>query len=228
MARMPCNPPPTRSDKGRTMNTTKLATIFLTLPLALISLACPTRTMRFEDAGEPSTGGVGGSAAGALGEAGVRGVAGIGGSVGMGGSAGAGPSPLNDGGRADASTTDASAQDSHPVASPGTILWARSASSVFLYGVAEGSTGVVVSGALSGPANLGGSLLIPSRRDRRRDCRVLLPLTGLIFSRPDSAVVHRQGLESSTDTWTSSIRPVRRSSRERQDVTRVGRPCVMR
>ena len=32
---------------------------------------------------------------------------------------------------------------------------------MFLYGVAEGSAGVVVSGALSGPANLGGSLLDP-------------------------------------------------------------------
>jgi hypothetical protein len=47
------------------------------------------------------------------------------------------------------------------VVSPGTILGARSTSTVFLYGVAEGSAGVVVSGALSGPANLGGSLLNP-------------------------------------------------------------------
>lgn len=44
---------------------------------------------------------------------------------------------------------------------PGSVIWARSASSVYLYGVAEGSVGVVVSGVLSGPANLGGSLLAP-------------------------------------------------------------------
>ena len=59
------------------------------------------------------------------------------------------------------STSDGSAGDARPVASPGTILWARSVSSVFLYGVAEGSVGVVVSGVLSAPANLGGSLLSP-------------------------------------------------------------------
>jgi len=130
------------------MNATKLTTILLASPLVLTSLACPTRIVGSDGAGGPSTGGGGGSAAGTGGGAGV-------------GGAGAGGGQRSDGGSADVSTTDASAADSHPAASAGTILWARSTSSVFLYGVAEGSAGVAVSGALSAPANLGGSLLEP-------------------------------------------------------------------
>jgi hypothetical protein len=143
------------------MNKPRLTPVLLALPLALSSLACPTRTVRPDDAGEPTTGGVGGSATGARGSAGVGGVAGIGGTVGTAGSVGAAGGERNDAGHADALAGDASAVDSRSVVSPGTTLWARSASSVFLYGVAEGSSGVVVSGALSGPANLGGSLLNP-------------------------------------------------------------------
>jgi hypothetical protein len=44
---------------------------------------------------------------------------------------------------------------------PGTILWARSASTAFLLSVAEGPTGVVVTGGISAPADLGGGLLAP-------------------------------------------------------------------
>ena len=64
------------------------------------------------------------------------------------------------GGHPDGSAVDR-VTDAGKAAAPGTILWARSASSVFLYGVAEGSVGVAVSGVLSGPANLGGSVLTP-------------------------------------------------------------------
>src|SRR6185295_8043153 len=44
----------------------------------------------------------------------------------------------------------------------GTILWARSAGTAFLYGVASGSAGVAVSGVLSGPGDLGGGIILPS------------------------------------------------------------------
>jgi hypothetical protein len=44
---------------------------------------------------------------------------------------------------------------------PGSVLWARSTSTVFLNGVVEGSTGVVVTGTMDAPANLGGALLAP-------------------------------------------------------------------
>jgi hypothetical protein len=143
------------------MNTTRLATALVVLPLTLTSVACPTRSVSPDDAGKPSTGGIGGSGTDPRGGAGSGGGAGIGGRVGTKGSAGAGGAERNDAGHTDASNSDASAEDSRPALSPGTILWARSTSSVFLYGVAEGSAGVVVSGALSGPANLGGSLLNP-------------------------------------------------------------------
>jgi hypothetical protein len=43
----------------------------------------------------------------------------------------------------------------------GSILWARSTSSLYLFGLAEGSTGVAVSGTISAPADLGGTLLVP-------------------------------------------------------------------
>ena len=83
----------------------------------------------------------------------------------MGGAGGgaAGVAGAGTGGRAptDGSVADRPPADAGTGPVPGTILWARSASSVFLYGVAEGSVGVVVSGVLSGPANLGGSVLTP-------------------------------------------------------------------
>jgi hypothetical protein len=120
-------------------------------------------------------------AAGGGGSAGGTGLAGVNGAAGGSGSAGGGNVTGNGGhggggsaGKAGAGGTGAGAGGSHPDGStgdhvvdagvtpaPGTILWARSASSVFLYGVAEGSVGVTVSGILSGPANLGGSILTP-------------------------------------------------------------------
>jgi hypothetical protein len=98
-------------------------------------------------------GAVGGSGGGALGGNGGHGAGG-----GAGGSAGKGAG--TGGGHADGSAGD-HVTDAGQGPAPGTILWARSASSVFLYGVAEGSVGVAVSGVLSGPANLGGSVLTP-------------------------------------------------------------------
>ncbi len=43
----------------------------------------------------------------------------------------------------------------------GSILWARSTSSLYLYGLAQSSTGIVVTGTISAPADLGGTLLVP-------------------------------------------------------------------
>jgi hypothetical protein len=119
-------------------------------------VSCGSASLQTHDGGG---GGIGGTSGGGAGGQRDGGDAGSGGSGGTGGGAGGGPK--TDGGRADVSTSDGSAGDAHPAAAPGTILWARSVSSVFLYGVAEGSAGVVVTGILSGPANLGGSLLDP-------------------------------------------------------------------
>jgi hypothetical protein len=150
------------------------------LSLGLLSLACPTRTI---DTSDGSIGGRAGSAAeGAAGSAGTAGVigtsgaagsngdgrsgaggGGVGGvSAGTGGGAGSATAGSN-GGRGVGGIGGEAGGGSGGTAgsSPGKILWARSASSAFLYGVAEGSVGVVVSGVLSGPANLGGSVLTP-------------------------------------------------------------------
>jgi len=59
-----------------------------------------------------------------------------------------------DGGSADDSATDA------PIA--GSVVWARSGSTAVLLGVAEGASGVVVTGYIAAPANLGGALLGPA------------------------------------------------------------------
>ncbi len=70
-------------------------------------------------------------------------------------------SPIDQGNPVDAKSNDAQG-DSASADAPGTILWARSASSVFLYGVAEGSTGVVITGSITAPADLGGlQALVP-------------------------------------------------------------------
>jgi hypothetical protein len=97
---------------------------------------------------------LGGNGGGTLGGNGGHGAGG-----GAAGQAGAGGSGTG-GGHADGSAVDR-VTDAGQTPAPGTILWARSASSVFLYGVAEGSVGVTISGVLSGPANLGGSILTP-------------------------------------------------------------------
>ncbi|HEU4727365.1 MAG TPA: hypothetical protein VFT22_05740 [Kofleriaceae bacterium] len=44
---------------------------------------------------------------------------------------------------------------------PGTVRWARSLSSLEALGVADGPGGLVVTGAISAPANLGGDTLVP-------------------------------------------------------------------
>jgi hypothetical protein len=44
---------------------------------------------------------------------------------------------------------------------PGTVLWARSASSLFVTGLAPSSTGIVTTGWITAPADLGGDLLVP-------------------------------------------------------------------
>jgi hypothetical protein len=72
--------------------------------------------------------------------------------------------PRIDGANADADAVDTrgdGAEDAAGPSAPGTILWARSASSVFLTGVAVGPAGVVVSGNLDAPANLGGQTFAP-------------------------------------------------------------------
>ena len=118
------------------------------------AVSCGSATLGSHDGG---TGGAGGGA-GAAGTTG-GGQAGAGGLAGVGGAAG-GVAGASGGGPGGAGGT-AGAAGSGQTAAPGSIRWARSASSVYLYGVAEGSVGVVVSGTLSGPANLGGSILAP-------------------------------------------------------------------
>jgi hypothetical protein len=93
-----------------------------------------------------------------LGDGGGSGGSG-GGGTGGGGGAGGGTGGGTGGMLGDGSASDGSPVDANPPASS-TILWARSTSTVFLYGVAEGSTGVEVSGPLSSPADLGGPHLI--------------------------------------------------------------------
>jgi hypothetical protein len=56
---------------------------------------------------------------------------------------------------------DAAPSDTPTVAPPGTIRWVRSLSSMEALGVADGPGGLVVTGAISAPANLGGSALVP-------------------------------------------------------------------
>ena len=126
-------------------------------------VSCGSATLKNPDGGAgaggaPRGGAGGGGSGGALGGIGGGTLGGNGGH-GAAGQAGAGGSG-NGGGHADGSAGDR-VTDAGQTPSPGTILWARSASSVFLYGVAEGSVGVTVSGVLSGPANLGGSVLTP-------------------------------------------------------------------
>lgn len=152
-------------------------------PLTVIALAatlltgCPTRTVYYDDGGVGG-GGKGGqgatagrgaagttaAAGGSGGQSGNAGGAGTASSVGTGGSAGGagarGTGGIVDAGRADASVADGSS-DSGRSPPSGSILWARSASSAFLTGVVEGSIGVQVSGILSAPSNLGGSILTP-------------------------------------------------------------------
>jgi hypothetical protein len=104
-------------------------------------------------------GGVAGGGNGGVAGGGNGGVAGGGNGGGAVAGNGGGGLGGNGGGGAAGSGGAAGAAGQGPA--PGTIRWARSASSVFLYGVAEGSVGVAISGVLSGPANLGGSVLSP-------------------------------------------------------------------
>jgi hypothetical protein len=76
--------------------------------------------------------------------------------------------PSNDGATAADTHADTAADappdqpnDEPPRTPPGTILWVRSASTVFLSGVSESPTGVVVTGSMNAPANLGGALMAP-------------------------------------------------------------------
>ena len=141
-------------------------------------VSCGSATLNNHDGGATGGsntggggGGVGGGSAGNGGGAGSamaggnggRGVGGIGGqaSGGAGGTAGSGGNASGAGGSHPDGSSGDRPVDAGQTSTPGKILWARSASSVFLYGVAEGSVGVVVSGVLSGPANLGGSILTP-------------------------------------------------------------------
>jgi hypothetical protein len=127
--------------------------------LAFGLVACGSATLKNQDGGAGgggNGGGVtGGSGGGARGGNAGHGAGGSGGNAGIAGS-GSGTG----GDRADGSAGDSVTDAGHAPA-PGTILWARSASSLFLYGVVEGSVGVAISGVLSGPANLGGSVLTP-------------------------------------------------------------------
>jgi hypothetical protein len=80
-----------RPDKGGTMKTHKLIPILLALPLAVASLACPTRVGPAEDGtGGSSSGGRGGASATDTGTGGTTGLAGAGetGVAGAGGTAG--------------------------------------------------------------------------------------------------------------------------------------------
>lgn len=130
-------------------------------------VSCGSATLKNPDGGAgaggaPRGGAAGGGNGGALGGNGggtLGGNGGHGAGGGAAGQAGAGGSGTG-GGHADGSAVDR-VTDAGQTPSPGTILWARSASSVFLYGVAEGSVGVTITGILSGPANLGGSVLTP-------------------------------------------------------------------
>src|ERR1041385_6030627 len=54
------------------------------------------------------------------------------------------------------------AGDSGGSVAPGTLRWVRSLSSMEALGVADGPGGLVVTGALVAPANLGGSQLTPT------------------------------------------------------------------
>lgn len=45
---------------------------------------------------------------------------------------------------------------------PGTVRWVRSLSSMEALGIADGPGGLVVTGAVNTPANLGGQALIPT------------------------------------------------------------------
>jgi hypothetical protein len=47
-------------------------------------------------------------------------------------------------------------------AAPGTVRWVRSLSSVEALGIADGAGGLVVAGAITAPANLGGQALVPA------------------------------------------------------------------
>jgi hypothetical protein len=81
------------SDKGGTMNTHKLIPILLILPLAITSLACPTRNVSIPDdsgsgGSEMQTGGHGGAVQTGLGTGGSTGVAGAGGVLGGAGAGG--------------------------------------------------------------------------------------------------------------------------------------------
>ena len=78
-------------DKGGTMNTHKLIPILLALPLAVTSLACPTRVGPPEDgAGGSPSGGHGGASATDAGTGGTTGVAGAGGTIVVTGAGGTG------------------------------------------------------------------------------------------------------------------------------------------
>lgn len=95
-----------------------------------------------------------GGALGSGGSSGGRGGAGVAGRAGGGGSAGGGA-----GGKgAPGGTCGVATGDCRP---PGSIIWARSASSVYLYQAVEGSTGVIATGNFTSPADLGGALLAP-------------------------------------------------------------------
>jgi hypothetical protein len=150
------------------MQTGRLALIF-----GLMS--CGSATVKSPDGGAAAGGGGatagaggtarggaggGGNGGGVLGGNGGGALAGNGGHGAGGQAGGGGNGSGTGGGHADGSAVDRVTDAGHTPA-PGTILWARSASSVFLYGVAEGSAGVTISGVLSGPANLGGSVLAP-------------------------------------------------------------------
>jgi hypothetical protein len=57
---------------------------------------------------------------------------------------------------------DAASADARPADPPGTVQWARSLSTVAPTGVVEGSVGVVVTGYMTAPADLGGGILTPT------------------------------------------------------------------
>lgn len=60
-------------------------------------------------------------------------------------------------------STDAPAGDDGAAAdAPGTLRWVRSLSSIEAFGIADGPGGLVVAGAISAPADLGGGPLIPA------------------------------------------------------------------
>src|SRR5262245_33032344 len=48
-----------------------------------------------------------------------------------------------------------------PTRMPGDIIWVRSMSAAFGLGVAEGASGLVFSGSITAPANLGGGVITP-------------------------------------------------------------------